>query len=87
MQRKQKKEVMKSFGTHAKDTGSPQVQIAILTKRIEELSKHLEKHAKDNHSRRGLLLMVGKRRRLLVYMKTNQKAAYEKILEKLDLKK
>lgn len=87
MQRKQKKDLMKSFGTHAKDTGSPQVQIAILTKRIQELTKHLEKHAKDNHSRRGLLLMVGKRRRLLMYMKTNQKAGYEKILEKLELKK
>lgn len=72
---------------HPQDTGSPQVQIAILTNRIQELTKHLEEHPKDNHSRRGLLIMVGKRRKLLNYLRLNNKDEFEKLNEKLGLKK
>lgn len=87
MKRANKKQVIGDFATHQKDTGSPQVQIAILTKRIEELSQHLEEHPKDNHSRRGLLIMVGKRRKLLNYLRLHKKSEYETILEKLKLRK
>jgi|GEM_PF-403627 len=64
----QKSEVIKAFGKDANDTGSTAVQVALLTKRIEELSQHLQTHKKDHHSRRGLLMMVGKRKRLLSYL-------------------
>ena len=87
MQRTQKKALIKAYAVHPKDTGSPQVQIAILTERINLLSKHLEEHPKDNHSRRGLLMMVGKRRKLLNYLRLNEKETYEGILEKLELRK
>lgn len=87
MKRDKKKKVISDFANHQKDTGSPHVQIAILTKRIEELSKHLEDHPKDNHSRRGLLMMVGKRRKLLNYLRLHKKRDYEAILEKLKLRK
>ena len=69
------------------DTGSPEVQIAIFTKEIEELSKHLKKHNKDNSSRRGLLKMVGKRKRLLDLLKKDDEDRYTKIIKKLGLKK
>lgn len=87
MKRTAKKAVIKKYAVHPKDTGSPQVQIAILTERINQLSKHLEEHAKDNHSRRGLLMMVGKRRKLLNYLRLNEKDEYETILGKLKLRK
>ena len=87
MKRDAKKGIIKKYSVHPKDTGSPQVQIAILTERINELSKHLESHAKDNHSRRGLLMMVGKRRKLLNYMRLNEKEEYETLLGKLKLRK
>ncbi len=87
MQRTQKKAIIQTYAVHPKDTGSPQVQIAILTERINLLSKHLEEHAKDNHSRRGLLMMVGKRRKLLNYLRLNEKETYEEILVKLELRK
>ena len=87
MQRKDKKSLIKKYAVHPKDTGSPQVQIAILTERINQLSKHLEDHAKDNHSRRGLLMMVGKRRKLLNYLRLNEKEEYETLLNKLKLRK
>lgn len=87
MKRAQKKQVIQKFSTHPKDTGSPQVQIAVLTERINDLSTHLEDHPKDNHSRRGLLMMVGKRRKLLNYMRINAKEDYETILGKLKLRK
>lgn len=87
MKRTAKKKVIESYAVHPKDTGSPQVQIAILSERIQELTKHLEEHQKDNHSRRGLLLMVGKRRKLLNFLRLNNKTEYEKISEKLGLKK
>ena len=87
MKREQKKKVIGKHSLHPKDTGSHQVQVAVLTERISELSKHLETHPKDNHSRRGLLMMVGKRRKLLNYLKTSDKKNYEELLEKLNLRK
>jgi small subunit ribosomal protein S15 len=86
MKRTDKKKVIQTFAVHPKDTGSPQVQIAILTNRIKQLSSHLEEHQKDNHSRRGLLMMVGKRRKLLNYLKLNEKEVYEELKGKLELK-
>jgi small subunit ribosomal protein S15 len=87
MKRTKKKAIIQSYAVHPQDTGSPQVQIAILTSRIQELTKHLEEHPKDNHSRRGLLIMVGKRRKLLNYLRLNNKTEFEKLNEKLGLKK
>lgn len=87
MQREQKKKVIGDFAAHAKDTGSPRVQVAILTKRIEHLSSHLETHPKDQHSRRGLLMMVGRRRRLLNYMKAHKRSTYEQTIKELKLRK
>lgn len=72
---------------HETDTGSPEVQIAILTARINELNEHLKIHAKDNHSRRGLLKMVGKRRKLLTYLQNNDIERYRNIIAKLGLRK
>lgn len=87
MKRDQKKKIIGDHALHSKDTGSHRVQIAILTERIEELTKHLDKHPKDNHSRRGLLMMVGKRRKLLNYLRASNKKVYEELLQKLDLRK
>lgn len=87
MKREHKKKVITSNALHPKDTGSHQVQVAILTERINELTKHLEDHPKDNHSRRGLLMMVGKRRKILNYLKDLNKEAYEALLEKLNVRK
>jgi small subunit ribosomal protein S15 len=87
MKRQDKKKIIQSHAVHPKDTGSPQVQIAILTERIKQLSSHLETHSKDNHSRRGLLMMVGKRRKLLNYLRLNDKDKYEVLLADLQLKK
>ncbi len=70
-----------------KDTGSVPVQASLLTSQIEELTQHLRKHPKDNHSRRGLLMMVGKRRRLLAYFEKKNEKAHKALLKKLDLKK
>ncbi len=75
------------FRTHESDTGSPDVQIAILTRRIEHLTEHFKTHAKDHHSRQGLLKMVGKRRRLLDYLKSKNFVRYQDILGKLGLRK
>ncbi len=87
MERAAKKKIITKYAVHPKDTGSPQVQIAILTQRINQLSEHLEEHPKDNHSRRGLLMMVGKRRKLLNYLRLNEKDSYEELLGKLQLRK
>ena len=87
MKRTEKKKLIGKYAVHPTDTGSPQVQIAILTERINQLSKHLEEHAKDNHSRRGLLMMVGKRRKLMAYLKLNGKESYEELMTKLELRK
>lgn len=85
--RTEKKSVIESFRTHTGDTGSPQVQVAILSDRINSLTDHLKDHPKDNHSRRGLIMMVGKRRKLLNYLQSKDKEAYTALLEKLDIGK
>ena len=72
---------------HAKDTGSPEVQVALLSERIGELTEHLKTHAKDHHSRRGLLMMVGHRRRLLDYLKSTTPSRYQSLIVKLGLRK
>ncbi len=87
MKREYKKKVIEKNSMHPKDTGSHQVQIAIITERINQLSKHLVDHPKDHHSRRGLLMMVGKRRKLLNYLRVSNKKSYDELLEKLDLRK
>ena len=84
---KEKKVVIATHAKQGKDTGSPQVQVAILTERIKQLTDHLQDHKKDDHSRRGLLLMVGKRRRLLNYVKNKSIEKYEELLQALDLRK
>lgn len=87
MLKSKKKKLIQSNAVHPKDTGSPNVQIAVLSERIGQLTKHLADHPKDNHSRRGLIMMVGKRRKLLNYMRLNKKDEYEKLLDKLKLRK
>ncbi|HQP91919.1 MAG TPA: 30S ribosomal protein S15 [Candidatus Omnitrophota bacterium] len=82
-----KKEIIDNYKIHAKDTGSAFVQIALLTERINHLSKHFEMHKKDHHSRQGLLKMVSTRRRLLSYLKKSDTKKYEEILSKLGLRK
>ena len=81
----EKKEIIAKFAVHEGDTGSPEVQIALLTKRIENLSEHLKDHKKDNHSRKGLLQMVGKRRRLIEYLKSTDSDRYTKLAKELKL--
>ena len=78
---------MKDAKRHDSDTGSPEAQVALLTRQIEELAKHLKKHKKDFHSRRGLLQMVADRRKHLKYLKRKDEASYEKLIKKLGLKK
>ncbi len=87
MDHKEKKSLMEKFATHKGDTGSPEVQVAILTSRIENLKAHLETHKQDNHSRRGIVMMVAKRRKLLDYLKKKDEARYTVVIEKLDLRK
>lgn len=82
-----KTDLIENFRTHDTDTGSPEVQIAILTKRIEHLTEHFRTHAKDHHSRQGLLRMVGKRRRLLDYLKQKNLQRYQQIIAQLGLRK
>jgi small subunit ribosomal protein S15 len=82
-----KSEIVKNFAAKEGDTGSPEVQIALLTERINSLSDHFKEHKKDNHSRRGLLKMVSKRRQLLDYVKSRDEARYQKIIERLDLRR
>ena len=83
----EKKEIIAKFATHEGDTGSPEVQIALLTERINHLNEHLQSHKQDNHSRRGRLKMVGKRRGLLDYLKEKDIARYRAIIEALNLRK
>lgn len=80
-------DLIKKYQTHKKDTGSTEVQVVLLTEKIAELAKHLKKHAKDADSRRGLLIMVGKRRRLLNYLRKNDPKTYAKLIKDLGLKK
>lgn len=75
------------FGKNAQDTGSPEVQIALLTDRINHLTEHLKKHKKDHHSRRGLLMLVGKRRRFLDYLKANEVERYRSLIGELGLRR
>ena len=82
-----KKEIIAKFATHEGDTGSPDVQIALLTERINHLNEHLLTHKQDNHSRRGLLKMVGKRRGLLDYLKDKDITRYRAVIEALNLRK
>ena len=83
----EKTEIMKAYATHEGDTGSPEVQIAVLTKRINDLTEHLKVHKKDHHSRRGLLKMVGHRRNLLNYLMKKDINRYRAIIEKLGIRK
>ena len=78
---------METYATHKGDTGSPEVQVAILTARIESLKNHLELHKQDNHSRRGIVMMVAKRRKLLDYLKKKEESRYTTLIEKLGLRK
>lgn len=82
-----KNELVKEFATHEGDTGSPEVQVAILTERIVNLTDHLKTHKKDFHSRRGLLIMVGQRRRLLDYLKRKETSRYEGLIQRLGLRR
>ena len=83
----EKKEIMAKYATHEGDTGSPEVQIALLTERINHLNEHLATHKQDNHSRRGLLKMVGRRKGLLDYLKSIDIEKYREIVAKLGLRK
>lgn len=85
--KERKKELIETFKTHEKDTGSPEVQVALLTERITFLTEHLKKHTKDFHSRRGLLQMVNKRRRLLDYLKKTNFERYKNLIDRLKLRK
>lgn len=82
-----KQEVIKEYATGANDSGSPEVQVAVLSERIKNLTEHLKGHTKDNHSRRGLLVMVGQRRRLLDYLKGKSTTRYESLIERLGLRR
>ncbi|MFP6903648.1 MAG: 30S ribosomal protein S15 [Verrucomicrobiota bacterium] len=82
-----KAEIAKDYGRGETDTGSPEVQVAILTKRVLELTEHLKVHQKDHHSRRGLLLMVSKRRRLLKYLMNQDGNRYQELIKRLGLRR
>ena len=82
-----KQELIKEYATQEGDTGSPEVQVAILSERIKNLTDHLKTHAKDNHSRRGLLMMVGQRRRMLDYVKKKSQQRYETLIGSLGLRR
>ena len=85
--REQKSEIIDSYRTHDSDTGSPEVQVAILSERIRYLTEHFKTHKKDNHSRRGLLKMVSLRRQLLDYVKRKDEARYQGIIKKLGIRR
>lgn len=87
LRKDEKTAVIEANRTHETDTGSPEVQIAILTKRINDLTEHLKVHKKDHHSRRGLLKMVGKRRNLLAYLKSKDIERYRATIDKLGIRK
>ena len=87
VRKEQKAEVIAENRTHETDTGSPEVQIAILTERIKQLTEHLKEHKHDNHSRRGLLKMVGQRRNMLAYLKKKDIERYRAIIAKLGIRK
>jgi len=82
-----KRELIEGFRAHDSDTGSPEVQIALLSARIEYLTEHFKGHAKDHHSRRGLLKLVGQRRRMLDYLKRSDNDRYKSVIERLGIRK
>ena len=86
MTQAEKQEIIKAYATHEGDTGSPEVQVALLTTRINELTEHLKTHKKDHHSRRGLLKMVGHRRNLLVYLYNKDVERYRSLVKKLGIR-
>ena len=83
----QKQQIVSDYKTHEKDTGSPEVQVAVLTRRISDLTRHLQTHKHDHHSRRGLLLLVGRRRRLLNYLAKKDISRYRSLFERLGLRR
>lgn len=85
--KEKKAEIIKEYGRTPEDTGSPEVQIAILTERIRELTEHLKENKKDHHSRRGMLKMIGQRRNLLAYLQKKDLEAYRTLIEKLGLRR
>lgn len=87
MTKERKSEILKTFGRDSKDTGSTEVQVALLTERINELTEHLRVHKKDKHSERGLLIMVGKRKALLRYLESKDIEKYREVIEKLNIRK
>ena len=82
-----KNDLVRTYQLHEKDTGSPEVQVALLTERINQLTEHLKTHKKDHHSRRGLLKLVGRRRRLLRYLKSNHPDRYQTVIQSLGLRR
>ncbi len=87
LKKEKKNEIVSEFQQHESDTGSPEVQIALLSERIRELTEHFKIHKKDHHSRRGLLKLVGQRRRLLDYLKRRDFARYKDVIERLGIRK
>ena len=87
MTKEEKQAIIKEFAAHEGDTGSPEVQIAVLTKRINDLNEHFKTHKKDHHSRRGLLKLVGHRRNLLAYLQKNDIERYRSIISRLGIRK
>jgi small subunit ribosomal protein S15 len=87
LKKEKKSEIVSEFQQHDSDTGSPEVQIALLSERIRELTEHFKIHKKDHHSRRGLLKLVGQRRRLLDYLKRRDFARYKEVIERLGIRK
>ncbi len=87
LQKEVKQGVIKTYARHEQDTGSPEVQVAILSKRIAELTDHFKLHAKDHHSRRGLIMMVSQRRKLLDYLKRTDVERYKRLLTQLDIRR
>ena len=85
--KEEKAEIIRKFGAHPQDSGRPEVQIALLTKRINDITAHLQRHRKDHHSRRGLLMLVGKRRRLLNYLMATDVERYRRVVEQLGLRR
>ena len=85
--KERKTEVIGTYKTHTSDTGSPEVQVALLSERINYLTEHFKTHAKDHHSRRGLLMLVGKRRRLLDYLKSKDSERYADLIKRLGIRK
>ena len=83
----QRKDTVEQFRVHQTDTGSPEVQVALLSQRIDHLTEHFKVHVKDHHSRRGLLMLVGQRRRLLDYLRSNDFARYESLIQRLGIRK